>query len=216
MARSVRAILNEGNPNKLGDAAHALPMGEGLALIPRSFRGAPVANVLVLPEAAKAAAVLSAFGAGTSGGYKSPDITGAAPAAGEAAPNAAGDIAFNGADAITDAEVQYLAYEGQIVEDLIAVDAGGTEQGTLLGNRAASVILEVEALAGTAAGPKTVALRGSTPGAGASAIAEDPTLIEFAAADAITQARVRYVAQPGVGDSPDAVGTVLDADVQQF
>ena len=65
MSRTDRVILNEGNPNKVGDALRVLPMGEAVALVPRTYRGATVNDILVLPESAKCAAVLSAFAEGT-------------------------------------------------------------------------------------------------------------------------------------------------------
>jgi hypothetical protein len=212
--RSIREILNEGNPNKLGDAAHALPLGEALALVPRTVRGVVAANVLVLPEEAKCAALLAVYATqGAVTGQFSPVPAGATPLTTEAAPDANGNVLFLGADAVTEAEVQYLAFEGGIVEDLVAVAAN---VGTLLGGRGAAVLLEVEALAGGAPGPKTIADRGTTPAAGNAAIQDVPTGIEFAGADAITQARVRYIAQPGLGDSPDPVSASLDDDDQSF
>ena len=104
MARTDREILNEGNPNKLGDANKALQMGEAIALVPRTLIAPVDTNVMTLPETAKAAAVLSAYGQGGAAGYKAGVATGATPAAGEVAPDAGGNIEFAGADAITDAE----------------------------------------------------------------------------------------------------------------
>jgi hypothetical protein len=213
MSRSLRTILNEGNPNKVGDALHALPAGSALALIPRTVRGAVVADILVLPSTAKCAVVLSAFAvAGGATGQLAPELAGATPAAGEAAPSVTGDVEFAAADAVTEAEVIYLAFEGTVFSDLISVDAGGTEQGSLLQGRRAAVLLSAEALTGGAPGVDAVAARGTTPGAGEAVIAADPTLIEFAAADAVTSATVTYVAQPGAA----AVGLVLDSDTQAF
>lgn len=218
MSRTLRRILNEGNPNKQGDAAKLLQMGEAMALVPRTFRGAVVANVLVLPETAKCAAVLQAFAsAGTAEGQKVPDVAGVVPAAGEAAPNAAGDIVFNGTDAVTEAEVVYLAFEGAIVEDLLVVDTG-TDIATFLAGRAAAVIISAEALTGTVAGAKTPAPRGGAAATTLCALTDDGLGVLFnAGTDAVLTARVRYIAQPGVGDGTRvSVSTSLDADDKDF
>lgn len=217
MARSDREILNEGNPNKVGDALHVLPMGEAIALVPRTFRGATVADILVLPEAAKCAALMAAFGVGTVGGYKLPMRTGIAPATLQAAPNAGGDILFNaGTDIITDGEIQYLAYEGPIIEDFMVVDTGN-DIATFLGGRAASVLLDIEALTGAVTGAKTPALRGGAAATLFAAITEDGLGVLFnAGTDAVLTCRVRYIAQPGVGATGRSVSTSLDADDQDF
>lgn len=206
MTRSVRTVLNEANPNKVADALRSLPAGSALALLPRTVRGAVVSDLLVLPDDAKAIAIVAAYAvAGGATGAFEPVL--GTPAAGKVAASAGGDVEFAAADAVTQAEVVYLAAEGGVFEDLIAVDAGGTEQGTLLQGRRAAVLISAEALAGGAPGVEAVVARGSTPGAGEAAIADNPTKVEFAAADAVTRARVKYVAQPVA----TAVGLVLDA-----
>ena len=215
--RTLREILNEAQPGKLPDANRQLRMGEAMAVGARTVRGAVVGDVLVLPETAKAMAILGVYAvAGTVTGRFTAAAPDSTPATTQAAVDPAGNIEFAAADAVTIAEVVYIAHEGGIYEDLIDVDAGGTEQGSLQGLRGAAMIISVEATAGTATGAKTVAGRGTTPGAGAAAIADDPTLIEFAAADAVTQARVRYIAQPGIGDAPQAVGLELDASDKAY
>ncbi len=215
--RALRAILNEGSPGKIGDANRLLQAGEAMALIPRTFRGAVVANVLVLPEGAKCAAVLQAFATvATAEGQKVPDVAGVVPAAGEAAPNAAGDIAFNAADAVTAAEVVYLAFEGAIVEDLLDVDTG-TDIATFLGGRAGAVLISAEALTGAVTGAKTPAPRGGAAATTLCAITDDGLGVLFnAATDAVLTCRVRYIAQPGVGDSRVSVSESLDADDKEF
>lgn len=218
MARTLRTILNEGNPNKLADANRQLQMGEAMALVPRTFRGALVTNILVLPETAKCAAVLSAFAtAATSEGQKVPDVAGVVPAAGEAAPNAAGDIAFNATDAVTEAEVVYLAFEGAIVEDFLVVDTG-TDIATFLGGRAAAVLISAEALTGSVTGAKTPAPRGGAAATTLCALTDDGLGVLFnAATDAVLTARIRYIAQPGVGDGARvSVSANLDADDKDY
>ncbi len=218
MARAIREILNEGNPNKQGDAARELQMGEAMALVPRTFRGATVDDILVLPEGAKCAAVLSAFGQGTVPGFKGGVAPGAAPATLFCAPNPAGDILFNAAtDEITDAEVSYLAYEGAIIDEILVVDTG-TDIATFLGGRAAAVIISAEVLTGAVTGLKTPAVRSSAPATTLCALTEAGTGVLFnAATDAALTCRVRYVAQPGVGNgSRVSVSASLDALDKEF
>ena len=110
-----------------------------------------------------------------------------------------GNIVFAAADAVTTAEVTYVPVEGDIIEDAIVTVA--TNVGTLLSSRAAVVLLEIEALAGTSVGAKTPVARGTTPSAGQAAINDAGTGVVFAAADAVTSARIKYVATPGVGSA---------------
>lgn len=207
MSRSTREVLNEGNQNKLGAALNVLPMGEAIALVPRTFRGPVVGDVLVLPEVAKASAILAAYGEGGTDGYKTPQATGTLLVAGQVAPNGGGDVEFDNADAIVTGEVQYLAYEGPIIEDLIVPVVN---QGTFLGLRIAGVLLSVEVLAGATTGFFAIVTRGTAPAGGQASIGIIPTIIDFNAADVVTSVRVRYVAQPGVGSTAQAVGLSLD------
>src|SRR3990172_7428687 len=105
MARTLRSALNESNPNKIAAVLHASAAGAAFAAIPQFFRGAVVADALVLPEDLRAAAVLAGFRtAGGATGQIIPDIQSAVPAAGEAAPGPTGNILFAAADAVTEAE----------------------------------------------------------------------------------------------------------------
>ena len=78
----------------------------------------------------------------------------------------------------------------------------------LLGGRAASVLLDVEALVGAVTGAKTPATRGGAAATTLCAITELGTGVLFnAATDAVTSARIRYIAQPGVaGHCVNAAG----------
>lgn len=214
MSRSARTILNEANPNKYPAGGQAVRAGDQLGVLPRTQSGVmAVANTVVLPETAKAARVLDAYSrAGAVTGRFTP-VVDPTPLTAQAGINANGDIVFLPADAVTDSEVQYAPVEGPVIEDLIDVAAN---VGTLLQGRAASIILEVESLVGGATGVFTAVDRGTTPVAGEAAIQDVPTAIEFAAADAVTRARVRYIAQPGVGTTQRSLGDELDTADREF
>lgn len=214
MSRSLREIFNAGNPTSVPDANRDIRMGEALNLTSRFFAGAVATNLLVLPADAKAASVQHAYAtAGTAAGSKNPVEAGATVSAGEVAVTGGGNVLFNGTDAITAAEVTYLAYEGEVFEEILPV---ASDLASPFGSRLAVIILEVESLVGTATGVFGVSNRGTTPGAGNAAITDGGTF-EFAAADAVTSARVKYIAQPGAGDGVrDAIGTNLDAENKDY
>jgi hypothetical protein len=205
--RSLREILNEGNPNKVADALRLLLMGNAIALGARFVRDTVTAHVLTLPEQGRSVNLAGDVYAtqGGSTGLKAP-VPGV-PAAGQYSVTPEGNILFAVADAVTEAEITYFAREGSVFEDLVDVTANVA---TLLGGRGAQIILAVESLAGGATGVFGVAARGSTPGAGNAAIQDVSTGVEFAAADAVTRARVRYIATPGLGDAGGPVATELD------
>ena len=226
MSRSLRAILNEGNPNKVPAAVNSLNGGTALALLPRSVQGAPVAaagitpvansDVLVLPENAKARAVLVAFAAaGVTTGYLTPVAGDGAPATTNVGVSPNGDILFdNATDDVTDAEVMYLPIEGPVVEDFVDVAASSA---TLLRGNRAVVLLEVEVLTGASPGAVLADERGNTPASGEAALNDTGLTVDFNAAQVVGgTARIRYIAQPGIGSAARSVGTELDAVDKDF
>jgi len=211
---TVREGLNNGNPNSIPHLLQMAGAGEALALIPRTVRGAVASHKLTLPEKAKAARVLIAYGMGTTSGYKSALAAGssAAPATGEVTVNAQGDIVFATADAITSATVTYVAVEGEVFEETVDVVAN---EGVLLGTRRATLLLGATRTAGGALGACTIVQRPGVPAAGQAAIgAADDSKVAFAAADAVTRATVRYLAVPGIGNvQRKGVGEALELTV---
>jgi hypothetical protein len=210
---TVREALNNGNPNSVDHCLQMAGAGEALALIARTVRATVTAHKIVLPEKAKAARIQSAYGMGTTSGYKTPlPLPGTTPATTEVAINAQGDIVFATADAITSAVVVYSSVEGEVFEDTIDI---ATNLGTLLGSRRASILLSATRLAGGAVGASTPVARPTTPTAGNAAIsATDDSKIAFPAADAVTRATVRYLAVPGVGVTQrKSVGEALEQTV---
>lgn len=207
MSRSLETVLDESNPNKLAAAGRELLLGKAMAQIARTERVTVTGDVATLSKPARV--ILACFAsAGTAPGFKTPIQTGA-PAAGQVSVGATGTAVFNGTDAIAEAEVHYLAAEGlEVVDEEIDVV---TNVGTPLQNRKVLVLLAAEALVGGSTGAKTVAVRGTTPGAGNAAAGAVGTVV-FAGADAVTRARVSYIAFPDAA-AGGSVASRLAADV---
>lgn len=214
MTRTLRAALDESNPNKLPTAAQSLPLGRGLSLLCLFAADAVASNVLVLPEEQKAGQVLRAYArVGGSTGYKTVVAAEtAAPAAGQVAITPSGDIRFAAADAVTEAEVIYAPMEGEIFEDSVEVAASAA---TLSQSRRALQILSVTVDVGLIPGAKAIAARGSAPAAGSAALSAAGTGLAFNAADVVAgRATVRYIAVPGVGNGPDeSIASALQSQV---
>lgn len=203
MTRTLRAALDESNPNKLPTAAQTLPLGRGLSLVSLLAFGAVGTNVLALPEEQKAGQILRAYArVGGSTGYKTVVAPETVPAAGQCSITPSGDVRFAAADAVTEAEVIYAPMEGEVFEDSVVVAASAA---TLSQSRRALQILSVTVDAGLSLGAKTVAARGSAPAAGSAALSVAGTGLAFNAADVVAgRATVRYIAVPGVGYGPQA------------
>lgn len=198
---TLRDALNRANPNSLPPENNLIGMGNVVNMVPKTVRGAVTANILTLPEAQKAGVALSIYGIGGASGYMTILAVGdpATPAAGQAKVTATGNIEFAAADAITAALVVYLSPDAEVYEEEIDVVS---DLGTLLASRRMQTLLEAEALVGTATGVKTPVFRPATPAAGQAAIAAgNDAQVEFANADGVTRARVKYLAIPGEGST---------------
>lgn len=205
MARVLQDVLDEGNANRIGDALKALPAGQAFALVPRHVVVTVSGNVATLPEGAKAAAIVTGFrSAGTALGVLTPMPEGTTLAAGECAVNATGDVAFFAADAVTEAELVYIAVEGEIFEDDLTV---ATNVGALPSGRRAAVLLSATDTTSGASTALTVLGRSDTnPGATEARISGNGTDMRFGGA--VTSARVRYIAQPAVSVGDALLGTI--------
>lgn len=189
---TTREVLNRADLNTLSDSLRKLPLGKALALLAVTVRGDVESNVLELPDNMKATAVVSAFAtAATSAGAKTPVV--GSPAAGEVAVNALGNIVFNGTDAVTAAEVTYLVAEGDLIEEEVIVQSNTAIIG---GGRTVRLLLEAEAVAGSGLGVKTVLSRGTAAGSAGQAAATNAGSVAFNATDAVTRARIKYIAFP--------------------
>lgn len=193
MSRTLRASLNEANPNLVPTDLQRAKAGDALALIPAFAAGAVASDILVLPENAKAAQVLRCWAAGPDA-YLLPVAQESTPGAGEVAVAPNGDLIFAAADSVTAAEVVYVAMEGEVFEETLPVAASALEfpQG-----RTASVLLECEVITGVVPGTETVIARAGTPAATEAALTADGSGVAFNVADVIAgTARVKYIAQP--------------------
>lgn len=203
MSRSLKTVLDEANQNKLGAALHLAKLGTILSLTPRTVRLTVATNVGVLPEGAKARALLSVVSTvGTTTGVLTPVATGTTPTTGQVAIGTTGNVVFAAADAVTQAEVTYLAEEGAIIEETLPV---ATNVATLSQSRRSSLLLEATATVGTTTGAETIVARGATPTTTQAALNAAGSGVVFAAADAVTQCTVKYVAFPGDGIAPESV-----------
>jgi hypothetical protein len=213
---TLRESLTKSNPNSLAADFQALDGGLAMLALARTYRGAVTGHKIVLPESGKAARILHCYGMGTTSGFKTPLAVGSntGPATTECSVNGQGDITFASADAITTAYVVYVPYQGyDVFEETVDV---ATHLGTLPGSRRAAVLLSSTSLVGTLTGALTPVNRGAAPTTGLANISvADDSKIQFAAADAVTRATVRYLAVPGVGTGVKANLTdALAADVQ--
>lgn len=198
--RTIQAVLDEANPTRSPEAQHQALLGSALALAPRFVKALVVANVLALPDAAKAARVVRAFAtAGGAPGMLAPVTPEGAVAAGQVGVTPTGDILFAAADAVTAAEVVYEPLEeGGVFTDAVDVAASAA---TLLQGRGAQQLLSVEVTTGVVLGLKTIDARGSAaPAAGEVALTADGLGLVFNVADVIAgKATVRYASTPGQG-----------------
>lgn len=214
--RSLRQILDESNPNKALTAAQQARLGSLLDLSPRLAKGTVTSGILTLPEDSRAGAILAAtVTAGTTLGPKTPVIPAATasgiPATTTVTTSPEGHISFNVAtDAPTAAEVVYVKEEGEVIEEVIPV-VPGTGVGNPLQSRNVRRLLEATALTGGVLGACVIDQRGfavaTTKHAAASITG---AAVQFLAADAVTSARIKYIATPGVGATKAALGVNLD------
>lgn len=212
MARSLRSALNESNPNKLPSAGQVAKLGDALTLSPSFIAGAVSSHAIILPNNAKAFAVIGAFvSTGGTTGWFTPSPAGAAPGAGFCGVSPSGDIVFNAADAVTAAEVTYIVAEGETFTETLEIVASAA---ALPQSKKAVVLISAEVTSGISLGAKTSIARASAPAAGQAAISLDGASIAFAAADVVAgQAIVTYVAQPGAGSTLPSLAARLASGV---
>ncbi len=209
MSRTLRDLLKECNPNMLPNALQLARLGDMLAKIPRTRRVAVVSNAIVLPDNAKADVILNCYvTAGTVSGQFTP-VYDSTPATTQVSTNAQGDIVFLSTDAVTEAELTYIPFEGDVVEETLACVASLF---TPSGSRKALCVLRAEAITGTVVGVKVVDDRATaSPATGHAALNKLGSGVLFNnGTDAVLTAKVKYIATPGFGSAPHSLGRMLD------
>lgn len=202
MSRLLKVVGNEGNPNKLGDVAKAAKLGAALQLGAMTIREAVADDAIVLPEQAKALAVITGYAvAGGVTGILAAALPGEAPATGEVGVDINGNLVFFATDAVTEAEVTYTVAEGDLVESTGVLDAAGLL--TLPGSTTARILLS----ASVGGSDRTVVARGTAPAAGEAGI-NDAGAIAFNVADAGLVASVRYIEFPANSVADRLAGSV--------
>ncbi len=209
--RSNQQVLEEANPSKIDGSFNNIGLGSAFGNIARHTRGTVATNVLTLPDAAKAVALITVFATvGTSAGAKTP-VSGA-PSAGEVSISADGNVVFNATDAVTAAEVVYLSAEGAVVEAQVPVADDGSTQ---LPNSRSAIVLISASLDDDAdsAGPKTVVARAASAASAGEAKLNLAGQFVFnttdVGSDPVT-ATVKYIEYPA-----ETVSDALQADSNQ-
>lgn len=190
MSRKLQAVGNEGNPNKVGDFNREVKIGSALKQGAMTVVIAVAANTAELPESGKALALVAVYvsAGGATGAFT---VVAGAPAAGEVAVDPiTGNVIFNVADAVTEAEITYTVIEGDVVEAAGVADAAGLV--LLPGSSRGRLLLE----ASVAGASRTVLARAAAPAAGQAALTAAGTGVQFNAADAGAAVIVKYVEMP--------------------
>ena len=208
-----RNDLNRANPNTLADQAQALKLGNALLgqlvqfkrKVNPSALGAGSYNLATLhalqqPDYSRASSVLRAtVRAGGVTGELTPVAYGVTPTTGQIAVGPNGEVVVLAADAITDMDLVYTPERGDVIN---AVFPAVTHVITLPTGaawfaRGVILLLEVEALVGTSTGKKIVLVPGAgAPAAGQARLNIAKGTVTFAAADAVTRARVKLLVGP--------------------
>lgn len=188
MGRTLHTVLNEANPNKIPSALQDADIGNVMGRV-RVAKVTVASNVATLPDNARALAVLGGVRtAGTATGPLTGVTEGVTLAAGQARPRPDGNLEFFGTDAVTAAEVTYLAHEGEVVErSLTNVPATGH----VLGGQGAQILVGAT-IGGSAA--TILARGGTTPSAGEARLSLDGSTILLPSG--VTAADVQYVPFP--------------------
>lgn len=202
-----REGLNRANPSTLADYARALAIGDVLRALPCYLYGkqpalgnAYAGSTLLAyttPSDAKCLAVLYCYArAGT--GTKGPIAYQATmpPGASEYCITQSGDVVFNTGDAWTAVDMVYIPHKGDAVELTLSVVANVATVPSAWTTRGVVQLQEVESLAGGLQAKMLVMAPGATPISGQAALALAKGTVVFAAADAVTQCRVKLTVAP--------------------
>ncbi len=195
-----RAVIDQADPNVHADQMKQIALGSLLqGQIPQVIRkGKPVANAnnlatmqgIALPASGKASVVLRAYArAGTVTGALTPVV--GDPATTQIGVGANGDILTLAADAITDLDVVFVPERADVIEVTLPVAANVLTIPAAIVSKGVVLLADVNALAGTATGRKIVLAPGAgAPAAGQARLNVAKSTVTFAAADAVTSAKV--------------------------
>jgi hypothetical protein len=196
--KTLREIINSLNPNTLADALRTLKFGNFLLQhCRRALRSVvPVLATgrIALPEWCKANTVVSAYARSTSaaGTLGALTVVAGAPADGQIAVGANGDILVAAASAYTAVDVIYEPEPGEVVELDLPVAANVINIPAVY--QPVAVLLEANVTAGTATGDKTVlAPAAGAPAAGNARLDVAKDTVQFAAADGATRAIIKFI-----------------------
>lgn len=203
MAQTVQQTINRSDLNTLADTLRALNFGDVLRGLPTSLRKSGTAAstavdaaalvVAKQAETAPAASVFSAYaraGAGTPGALA---VVAGVPAAGQIAISPNGSLITALADAWTDVDVTYAVEKGDVVEFTGSVAANVLALPSSITDRGAVLLLSAVANTGTSTGAKEVLAPGAVPAAANANLNPAKSSVQFAVADAVTNATVRLL-----------------------
>ncbi len=195
--KTLREIINSLNPNTLADALRALKFGNFLLQhCRRALRSVVPLGTgrIALPDWCKANTVVSAYARSTSaaGTLGALAVVTGAPADGQIAVGANGDILVAAASAYTAVDVIYEPEPGEVVELDLPVAANVIDIPAVY--QPVAVLLEANITAGTSTGAKTVLVPAAgAPNAGNARLDVAKDTVQFAVADGATRATIKFI-----------------------
>lgn len=217
-AISLKNQLNSAQPGQLADMLRAVLFGNVLRAAKTYLRnldpntaaanpyigGVAVGQSIQLPDDAKGLTLLRAYARGGTGTHgplvvDAPDSWAGAPAARHVAISPSGDLVFHAADAWTNVDVAYEPEKYDTFEVTLAVPASGilplpapyVVSGVV-------ILMEAEAITGTVTGKAKIGLPGTAAATAEASLDLAKANVVFLAADAVTQARVKFGVVPAV------------------
>jgi hypothetical protein len=198
-------LLNQSNPNKVASLLEKLDLGNVLRALPaRLTKAVPALSPFqlgtlqsfTLPDDAKASFIFRAYSRAATAGSGELTIVayGTTPATGQIAVAPNGDIVVLAADAHLSVDIEYLPMyydvlelsQVNVVSDAVVLPTTVTPL----------LLLEAEALVGTAPGKKIILTPGASPAAGRARINAAKTQVLFNSTDAITSAKLKLAVAP--------------------
>lgn len=205
---TLRAALDRADPNTLPDLLRELGLGSlfqgqfvqfrrKVNMVTQGVDAGSLATLhaLRLTEGGRAASILRAtVRAGGVTGELTPVAFGATPATTQIAVAPNGNIVTLAADAITDLDVVFAPERGDLLNTVFPVVAHVLTLPPKVVAQGVVLLADAEAIEGTAIGRKVVLVPGAgAPAAGQARLNIAKGMVTFAAADAVTRARVKLV-----------------------